>query len=43
MNQERVRDGEEESPILLLSLGEVSGMTLGQGRGSSEDKRRAYN
>ncbi|MYR35520.1 albusnodin family lasso peptide [Nocardiopsis alba] len=36
-------DREAESPVLLVSLGEASALTLGQGRGSSEDKRRAYN
>ncbi|WP_425548867.1 albusnodin family lasso peptide [Actinomadura meridiana] len=30
-------------PMLLTSIGEASKVTLGQGRGSSEDKRRAYN
>ncbi|WNV83071.1 albusnodin family lasso peptide [Umezawaea sp. Da 62-37] len=32
-----------EEPVLLVSLGEASTVTLGQGQGSSEDKRRAYN
>jgi hypothetical protein len=32
-----------DSPVLLVNLGEASALTLGQGRGSSEDKRRAYN
>lgn len=36
-------DAQEETPILLVSLGEASDLTLGQGKGSSEDKRRAYN
>jgi hypothetical protein len=37
-------DGERaDAPVLLISLGEASAVTLGQGRGSSEDKRRAYN
>lgn len=45
---ERVTDQPEdgqtaESPVLLVNLGEASALTLGQGRGSSEDKRRAYN
>ncbi|MFV2172557.1 albusnodin family lasso peptide [Actinomadura sp. LOL_016] len=43
VNQEHTQDSGEDSPILLVSLGEVSDLTLGQGRGSSEDKRRAYN
>ncbi|MFE9244415.1 albusnodin family lasso peptide [Nocardiopsis sp. NPDC006938] len=34
---------EAESLVLLVSLGEASELTLGQGRGGSEDKRRAYN
>ena len=33
----------QDPPVLLVSVGEVSAVTLGQGRGSSEDKRRAYN
>lgn len=39
------RDGGQPSdaPVLLVSLGEASALTLGQGKGSSEDKRRAYN
>ncbi|MGW4529164.1 albusnodin family lasso peptide [Amycolatopsis sp. NPDC004378] len=32
-----------DEPVLLVSLGEASAVTLGQGQGSSEDKRRAYN
>lgn len=32
-----------DSPVLLVELGEASALTLGQGKGSSEDKRRAYN
>lgn len=38
-------DGDEvaDAPVLLVGLGEASDVTLGQGRGSSEDKRRAYN
>ncbi|WP_020636184.1 albusnodin family lasso peptide [Amycolatopsis alba] len=32
-----------DAPVLLVSLGEASAVTLGQGKGSSEDKRRAYN
>ncbi|MBW1604753.1 albusnodin family lasso peptide [Streptomyces sp. JJ66] len=32
-----------DAPVLLVSMGEASGVTLGQGMGSSEDKRRAYN
>lgn len=28
---------------LLISLGNVATLTEGQGKGSSEDKRRAYN
>lgn len=32
-----------EEPVLLVSLGEVSAATQGQGQGHSEDKRRAYN
>lgn len=31
------------TPVLLISLGEASALTLGQGRGTSEDKRKAYN
>lgn len=36
------RDDANE-PILLMSLGEATTQTQGQGAGSSEDKRRAYN
>lgn len=32
-----------DGPVLLVSLGEASEMTQGQGQGHSEDKRRAYN
>lgn len=32
-----------DEPILLVSLGEATTQTQGQGAGSSEDKRRAYN
>lgn len=32
-----------DAPVLLVSIGEASAVTLGQGKGSSEDKRRAYN
>ncbi|WP_433225301.1 albusnodin family lasso peptide [Microtetraspora malaysiensis] len=28
---------------MLVSLGDVTALTQGQGKGSSEDKRRAYN
>ncbi|APU15586.1 albusnodin family lasso peptide [Actinoalloteichus fjordicus] len=34
---------EQDPPVLLVSMGEASAVTLGQGKGSSEDKRRAYN
>jgi hypothetical protein len=34
---------EQDPPVLLVSVGEASAVTLGQGKGSSEDKRRAYN
>lgn len=37
------RGGSDESPVVLVSLGEAVELTRGQGRGSSEDKRRAYN
>ncbi|WP_131732759.1 albusnodin family lasso peptide [Actinomadura formosensis] len=37
------QDQESDAPILLVHLGETSALTLGQGKGSSEDKRRAYN
>ncbi|WP_116437623.1 albusnodin family lasso peptide [Frankia sp. CcI49] len=33
----------EKAPVLLVSLGEASMVTLGQGKGSAEDKRKAYN
>jgi hypothetical protein len=36
-------DQSPDSPVLLVELGEASALTLGQGKGSSEDKRRAYN
>jgi hypothetical protein len=36
-------DQTAEAPVLLVSIGEASAMTLGQGKGSAEDKRRAYN
>jgi len=32
-----------DEPVLLVSLGEATTQTQGQGAGSSEDKRRAYN
>ncbi len=32
-----------DAPVLLVSIGEASAVTLGQGQGSSEDKRRPYN
>lgn len=32
-----------DEPVLLTPLGEASAVTLGQGKGSAEDKRRAYN
>ncbi|WP_418154781.1 albusnodin family lasso peptide [Actinoalloteichus caeruleus] len=32
-----------DAAVLLVSIGEASAVTLGQGKGSSEDKRRAYN
>ncbi len=33
----------DEPPVLLVSLGDAVALTLGQGKGKSEDKRRAYN
>lgn len=33
----------EAAPVLLVGIGEASVVTLGQGKGSAEDKRRAYN
>ncbi|ETA00485.1 hypothetical protein ThrDRAFT_03568 [Frankia casuarinae] len=33
----------EKDPVLLVCLGEASMVTLGQGKGSAEDKRKAYN
>lgn len=38
-----VADGAADSQVLVVDLGEISSLTLGQGRGRSEDKRRAYN
>ncbi|HEX3783310.1 MAG TPA: albusnodin family lasso peptide [Pseudonocardiaceae bacterium] len=32
-----------DDPVLLVSMGDVAAVTLGMGKGSSEDKRRAYN
>ena len=32
-----------DDPVLLVSLGDMPAVTLGMGRGSAEDKRRAYN
>ncbi|ACU40118.1 albusnodin family lasso peptide [Actinosynnema mirum] len=32
-----------DAPVLLTSIGDMSSVTLGQGKGSAEDKRRAYN
>jgi hypothetical protein len=34
---------EHDAPVLLTPIGEASAVTLGQGKGSSVDKRRAYN
>lgn len=32
-----------DSPVLLVPIGEAVAVTLGMGKGSAEDKRRAYN
>jgi hypothetical protein len=37
-------DGNADAvPVLLVNIGDASKVTLGQGQGSAEDKRRAYN
>ncbi|UMP06895.1 albusnodin family lasso peptide [Amycolatopsis sp. EV170708-02-1] len=43
VNDQPDADQPTDAPVLLVSLGEASAVTLGQGKGSSEDKRRAYN
>ena len=41
--QANEREAMEEPPVLLVSVGEASAVTLGHGRGSAEDKRKIYN
>jgi hypothetical protein len=43
VNDQPDDDRTADAPVLLISIGEASAVTLGQGKGSSEDKRRAYN
>jgi len=36
-------DTTDKDELLLIDLGDAAELTEGQGQGSSEDKRRAYN
>ncbi|MFJ2111252.1 MULTISPECIES: albusnodin family lasso peptide [unclassified Streptomyces] len=42
-NDLRHADSSDENELLPVELGDAAKLTEGQGGGSSEDKRRAYN
>ncbi|MGW2839776.1 albusnodin family lasso peptide [Streptomyces sp. NPDC001493] len=37
------REGEHDDEVSMIEIGDAATLTEGQGKGSSEDKRRAYN